>query len=862
MYRYALLLAILGVSGAGLVVTSALANAPDQDSSRQLVVGIYQNPPKIAISADGTPSGIFGDLLKQIARQENWQLKSVSCDWAYCLELLKSGDIDLLPDVAFSPDRALSMSFHQTPVLYSWSRLYSLPGTEIVQLADLAGRQVAVLQDSSQYFFLQNYSQQQQLPLTLLPVKSLQAAFNLVAAGKADAAIANHLFGDHRAAEFQLKTNPLRLDPVELYFATALNRNLDVHAVIDRQLQQWQADPQSYYFQNISRWTEPALLSKANASLLVLWAALSSLLLVISCLALYWYHRRSCRQHTQLQLSQDRLTTILNSVDAHIYIKDIRSRYQYVNHKVAELFGRPPEQIVGHTDSLFFDAKTVSQLQINDQRVLRAGERIVEEEINTVADGSQVHTYLSVKLPLRHPNGEIYALCGISTDITEHKQNQAAIHQLAFYDALTALPNRRLLLERLQQAFNLASRIPCQGAVLFIDLDHFKDLNDTLGHAVGDELLSQVASRLSGQLRKSDTLARFGGDEFVVLLTELQPRPDLAGQRVELLAMKLMDILSQQFQLAERTYTISASIGIAMFSDADTVDELLQRADLAMYDAKNRGRNRYSFYDSHLQAKVLARAALLTGLRQALNQQQFSLYYQPQYHSDGRVLGAEVLLRWFDAELGPVSPAEFIPLAEDCGLILPIGAWVLEQSCQQLASWQHDAIRADWHLAVNLSVRQLHDQKFVQLVSDTLQQTGANPANLVLELTETQLLQDIEAVIVKMEQLGKLGVRFSLDDFGTGYSSLSYLKRLPLKQLKIDGSFVRDLLDDPSDAAIIRTILALGNSLELAVIAEGVETVEQYLALRKLGCQQFQGYLLGRPAPVAELSTARQTPGL
>ena len=397
--------------------------------------------------------------------------------------------------------------------------------------------------------------------------------------------------------------------------------------------------------------------------------------------------------------------------------------------------------------------------------------------------------------------------------------------------------------------------------MLFIDLDHFKDLNDTLGHAVGDELLSQAARRLSDQLRKSDTLARFGGDEFVILLPELQPRADLAGQRVELLAMKLMDILSQPFQLAEHAYTISASIGIAMFSDADTVNELLQRADLAMYDAKNQGRCRYSFYNSKLQARVLARSAMLNGLRQALTEQQFSLHFQLQYHREGHVVGAEVLLRWNDPELGSVSPAEFIPLAEDCGLILPIGAWVLQQSCQQLADWQHDEQRSGWHLAVNLSVRQLHDPNFVELVRDTLYHSGANPKNLVLELTETQLLQDIEAVILKMQQLGALGIRFSLDDFGTGYSSLSYLKRLPLNQLKIDGSFVRDLLVDPSDVAIIRTILALGNSLELEVIAEGVETVAQYQALCKLGCQQFQGYLLGRPAPVAQLSGQAQRPG-
>jgi diguanylate cyclase (GGDEF)-like protein/PAS domain S-box-containing protein len=862
MRRIALLLALLTLTVQGLLLTRATADENSLDRNRQLVVGIYQNPPKVAVSADGMPSGIFGDLLNQIALQEKWQLKPVSCDWSYCLDLLKSGDIDILPDVAFSDERAQQMSFHQTPVLYSWSRLYSLANNKISTLPDLAGKKVAVLRDSSQYHFLKNYSKQHKLDIKLQGVKSFQAAFNLVAAGQADVAAANHLFGDGQAAEFDLQVNSPRFNPVELFYATTYVKNQQTLAIIDRYIQQWQAQPQSYYFQTVNRWSKPVTAATTQVSGLWLWSIASGILLLACVATLFWYHRRSTMQLSRLQFSQDRLTTILNSVDAYIYIKDKKFRYQYVNHKIAELFGISPEQIVGHTDSLFFDAKTSSQLQVNDERVLTKGERIVEEEINTTVNDNKERVFLSVKLPLRHANGEIYALCGISTDVTDHKQNKAAIHQLAFYDALTSLPNRRLLLERLEQAMSLAERVPAQGALLFIDLDHFKDLNDTLGHAVGDELLNQVASRLSKQLRKSDTLARFGGDEFVVLLPELQPRADLAGQRVELLAMKLMDILSQPFQLAERAYSISASIGIAMFSDADNVDELLQRADLAMYDAKNRGRNRYSFYNSTLQAKVRERSALLSGLRQALAQQQFSLYFQAQYHSNGQMLGAEVLLRWFEPQLGAVSPAEFIPLAEDSGLILPIGAWVLQQSCQQLADWQHDEDKAGWHLAVNLSVRQLHDPNFVELVRDTLYQSGANPKNLVLELTETQLLQDIEAVIVKMQHLGKMGIRFSLDDFGTGYSSLSYLKRLPLNQLKIDGSFVRDLLEDPSDAAIIRTIIALGNSLELDVIAEGVETVEQYQALCKLGCLQFQGYLLGRPAPVAALSAAPKNYGI
>ncbi|WP_333606645.1 putative bifunctional diguanylate cyclase/phosphodiesterase, partial [Arsukibacterium sp.] len=576
----------------------------------------------------------------------------------------------------------------------------------------------------------------------------------------------------------------------------------------------------------------------------------------ISC---WWLRRRYQHQLSSLQASEQQLTTLLNTVDAYIYIKDLKLRYQYVNPKVAQLFQRTPEQVIGHSDFLFFDSQTAAILQVNDQRVLQGGERIVEEEPLTTTDGKKL-TCLVVKIPLRDAKGNIYALCGIATDISEHKQSQAAIHHLAFYDALTELPNRRLFLERLAQAHQLSCRLPQTGAVLFIDLDHFKDLNDTLGHAVGDQLLQQVAKRLAEQLRKTDTLARFGGDEFVVLVTDLQAKSELASLRVEVLANKLLQCLISDFTLAERQYSISASIGIAMFDDAASVDELLQRADLAMYDAKNRGRNQLCFFNHQMQAQASERTQLLAGLRQALNEQQFFLHLQGQYDSQGQLLGAEVLLRWQYAEHGLISPADFIPLAESSNLIIPIGNWVLRQSCEILAQWRYMTQRQHWHLSVNISVRQLQATNFVSTVADILQSTGADGANLVLELTESQLLEDVEQVINTMQQLRQLGVQFSLDDFGTGYSSLSYLKRLPLSQLKIDRSFVRDILIDSNDEAIVKTILALGEALELQVIAEGVESAAQHQALTMLGCQQFQGYYFARPSLLQDLKAQWQPP--
>ena len=822
-----------------------------QAQSREVVVGVYQNPPKIAVAADGSATGIMGELLNEIALQQDWQLKIVQCDWSYCLQLLQSGEIDLLPDVTYSTDRARLLSFHQTPALYNWSQLYTAPGIALDAMADLSGKKILVLQDSIQHSYLQQELTQGNINAELIAVRSMAEAFSRLAAGQADAVAANHYFGEAQRARYQLEPSKLRFSLAPLFYATRRDTNTDLIAAIESLMSRWQHNASSPYYRILQNWGAEAPAAVIPERLWWVLLMLSSLLL-LSLLGAWWLKHQVSEKTRHLQASEERLSTILNSVDAHIYIKDLRGRYQYINRKVAELFGCSAEDAVGRRDDAFFDAASCTLLQQNDQRVLQQGQRIVEEEKNCSRDGERCHTYLSVKMPLRDNTGSIYALCGISTDITEHQQQRDEIHQLAFYDALTGLANRRMLLDRLQHAVLQNQRQPGQGALLFVDLDHFKDLNDSLGHAMGDKLLQLAAQRLQQHLRKIDTLARLGGDEFVVLLTDMHPDAELASQRAGLIAEKIVQLMAEPFLLQDRPYSLSASVGVVMFSDGCNADELLQRADLAMYDAKERGRNGARFFNQHMQAEVTARTELAAGLRQALAEQQFVLHFQPQILADATVAGAEVLLRWQHPTMGLIAPGQFIPVAESSGQILPIGRWVLQQACMQLAEWARHPVSSHWYLSVNVSARQLYDVHFVDEVKKALSDSGARPDKLLLELTESQLLQDVDVVISKMQQLQTLGVSFSLDDFGTGYSSLSYLKLLPLTQLKIDRSFVRDLLTDANDRSIIRTILALGKSLELAVIAEGVETSEQHQALAQLGCQQFQGYLFSRPVLLNE----------
>jgi len=452
------------------------------------------------------------------------------------------------------------------------------------------------------------------------------------------------------------------------------------------------------------------------------------------------------------------------------------------------------------------------------------------------------------------PAGEITHYVSTQMDISERKAAEEEIRTLAYYDALTGLPNRRLMSDRLQRSLANSARSGMGGALLVVDLDNFKDLNDTLGHEIGDELLRQVGERLEQCTRRSDTVARLGGDEFVLLLEGLNSDPRKAATEAQRVADTVLHMLGQTFTLGERAYHTSCSIGVVLYTDAaNSPEELLKRGDLAMYEAKAQGRNTLRFFDPRIQLAVTQRTALEADLRHALTREQFVLHYQAQMEAGGRLVGAEALVRWEHPARGRVYPNEFIGIAEATGLIVPLGAWILRTACRQLAAWAQDARTAHLTLAVNVSAQQFRHAQFVAELLDVLRETGADPARLKLELTESLLLGDAEVAIARMIEVRAHGVRFSLDDFGTGYSSLSYLRRLPLDQLKIDQSFVRDLITNANDAAIARTIVALARSLDLAVIAEGVETEEQRAMLERFGCRLWQGYLFGRPAPAEQM---------
>lgn len=557
----------------------------------------------------------------------------------------------------------------------------------------------------------------------------------------------------------------------------------------------------------------------------------------------------------QLSASMKEITELKKAVDAHaiVAVTDVRTVIVGVNEKFCEVSGYSESELIGQSLRLVRSDHHPEGFYSDMWRTITQGRIWNGECCNRARDGSLYWIDAAI-VPTLDDAGKPIRYIAICTDITQRKRAELQVQQMAYQDVLTGLPNRRLLIDRLGQQMAASARSQRFCALMFLDLDHFKEVNDSLGHESGDALLHEAAVRMQQCVRGSDTVARFGGDEFVVLLPDVGNSLVDATSHAGKLGEGILCALSTAYRLQDTDVVCTPSIGITIFNgQALGITELLKQADIALYQAKQAGRNTVCFFDPAIQRSFERRMGLEADLRKAMVNREFEVFYQPITNHQRKRIGVEALLRWRHPHNGLVSPADFIPLAETTGLIVPLGLWVIEQACQTLAQWQTDPVRRSWSIAVNVSERQFRHPDFVADVIGAIEAERIRPGLLKLEVTEGSLQTDLHGTVDKMNQLRAWGVRFSIDDFGTGYSSLSYLKELPIHTLKIDRAFVKNIDSSEGDAVIARTILALAEQLGLEVVVEGVETDAQFQILCDLGCNQFQGYLLGRPVPVDQL---------
>ena len=736
-------------SARGLLVVLVVAWSAVGPAAAQgvaLRVGVFGSPPDLMLSPDGRLSGLLGELLQEMADHEGWTLQPHRCEWRNCLQALLAGELDLLPNVVYSPERSKVLDFNHVTAYERWMQVFVPEGVQLDTLAGLTGKRVAVLDGAIQSQYLDRLLRQMELDVELVPVAELQTGFAMVQSGHADAVFANTYFGALTAPAYGLQASSVSILPVQIRYAAPKGRHPDVLAHIDDYLSAWQANPQSPYFRLLSHWHDPVR-QEADSNAPAYWVlelTLAGVLLaLVGLLLLYWRRGRA-----------------LNRIGAAHPATPETAREALQNH------ASPGESV----------------------------------RLNT------------------------------------------------FHDALTELPQRQVLLGRIEQTVALAANGEAHAAILVFDIFGFGKINDTYGQDVADAILREISRRLLVGTRPRDTVSRTAGDEFTVLLTMLGPRVEEARRHAFRVAHALYRQLTEEpIEVGGEQIALRLSVGFTMIHACSTdVRQVLREAGMAVRAAEAGGGDRIVPFNQALQAEIADRTALERDLALAVQRTELAMYIQPQFDVHNRVSGAELLARWDHPTRGPVPPGQFIPMLVGIGLLQPFTLWTLQVACEALAT-----LRGDMTLSVNISPHCLLRADFVDSVRTVIRETDASAHRLIFEITEEAWLDDLDLAAHKIFELSCLGIRFSLDDFGAGYTNLTYLRRLAIHELKIDRSQIAGLPTDRDSRAIVHMILGMAGQLGLRVVAEGVETEAQAGYLLQHGCDALQGYWCARPMPLA-----------
>ncbi len=814
---------------------------------RILLVGVYENEPKVYHREDGSPGGLFIELVTDIAKREGWQLEFRSCPWSECLQLLETGQLDLMPDVAPSPARRAMFNFNAVPVTQAWSQLYGTAERNVMELEDLGGHRIAVLDESAQQHYLVEQLKDYQLDIEIHPVGTMVETFEVVSEGQADIAATNNFFGGRMAGRFGLLETPITFDHTSLHFAAPADRHTDVLAVIDHYLESWKTDPDSPYYTAVLNAITPNEASGPPAWLYPLTATAVGVAL-LSTLLLYLLRGRLQTQTKRLARSGHQLEHLLASSPVILYsLRGRDMRIDWVSGNIERILGFPRYTVM---DPDWWER----QIHAEDRRsAVRQSTRVFNEQHSAReyrihdADGRVRHIRDEMRLIEPGSRKGEPLIIGSWTDMTEEHERQQQFDYLSSHDLKTGFPNRSLLNDRLEQALNRAERRDTKVVVVLIDLDRFRHINDTLGTSAGDQVLMNMSDRLRSACRGEATIARVGSDEFCIVFetddADIDPKSLLSPLRAELAA---------PVQAGEHNLVVSASIGTSVFPrDGRNREALMAAAELALEAARRAGGDCVRFYEATLGEQTSRRLLLENELRHAIARNELELHYQPQFRlSDHVIHGMEALVRWRHPERGLIPPGDFIPLAEETGLIEKIDHWVLIEACRQMADWDARGFPVP-RVAVNLSPREFEDDALVGRVSEALSTIGLSGERLEVEITETMLMEFPERAMKVLRGLESLGVNLCMDDFGSGYSNLAFIRRLPLHRLKIDRSLTREIEPSRHNRLIIQAIIAMAEALELELVAEGIETRQQMDFLNQAGCRIGQGFLLGKPMPAS-----------
>ncbi|RDX37515.1 EAL domain-containing protein [Kangiella sp. HD9-110m-PIT-SAG07] len=833
-----------------------MASKQTKDPPRSLRVAMFNAPPIMIVNQDGNNSGFMVELLETMAQHEGWDIEWVNLNWPEVIPKTLNHELDLIPFIAYSEDRAEYLDYNEEGILTGWGQVFIHKDAKTPEnIIGLSGKKVAVIKNEVYGIKLKNLCDLFDIECQFVEVETYKQALSFIESNDVSAAVTSNLVSYSHNNPY-VKRTPIVFEPRKVLFATAKNTNNDLLATIDRYTKLWRFDSSSPYYQLKDKYLKGVIEEKTNFPLWLLYSLLVLAgLLVTAALVAILLKKQVKKQTQELEDQSDQIRQIINLVPHMIFATNANGRLILANRYAANFFGIQMSDIEGYCkDDLIKRIPQSTNLFEDESLLLRRDAHAIQKEIETHnIDGHKATLNIS-KVPFITRYSRIPSIVTVGVDITDSKEYERQIQHMAQHDSLTELPNRLLLNDRIHQSLALTRRYGHSGAVLFIDLDYFKTINDSLGHMAGDKLLQEVAERLQGIIRDGDTVSRLGGDEFIIQLNQLSGDPERAEQSACKIAEKVNFTLAQEYIVNGNKLFSTASIGVVIYPrDAETEESIIQRADTAMYYAKSMGRNRFAVFKKAMEKAVVRKHILEKELRKALAESRFIIRYQPQVNRDGnKFIGAEALLRWSHPTEGIISPVEFIPIAEENHLIIPIGEWVLKQVCYQIKHWLEQYGHSPF-ITVNLSAVQIRNSDLVNYIKKLLEKTKIPPHLLELEVTETVLLHEARVSVDVLQELKKLGVKLSIDDFGTGYSSLTYLKRLPLDKLKIDRSFVKDIPGDPDSETIIRTVIGMSHDMGLEIIAEGVETKEQLDYLTNERCSLFQGFYFDPPISLEQL---------